>query len=180
MHLVKSLLVDLGEDCSEMLNILAGERSWSVSSCMCSHVLICLYMFVWEWFNLNTIDACLCFLICIPAHGISMHSQGWTSPAGVTVWVVIWLEHEKFLLYVGCNTGEDLLTRELPCLKEWKRGSDGNGSDVPFRMARLSNDIRQGTYCVAQHECQRTAVCPVTTPWKVVLVPGASVKVTAF
>lgn len=127
--LVKSLLVDLGEDCSEMLNILAGERSWSVTSCMCSHMLICLYMFVWEWFNLNTIDACLCCLICIPAHGISMHSQGWTSPAGVTVWVVIWLENEKFLLYVRCNTGEDLLTRELPRLKEWKRGSDGNGSD---------------------------------------------------
>lgn len=62
-----------------------------------------------------------------------------------------------------CNTGEDLLTRELPRVKEWKRGSDGNGSAVPFRMVRLSNDIRQGTYCVAQHECQGTAVCPVTT-----------------
>lgn len=120
--LVKSLLMNLGENCSEMFDIPMGYKSWSVTNCMCLHMPVCLYMFVWEWCNLHALDACLCCLTCLAAHGTSMHSQGWTCPAGMTVCVVIWLENEKFLLYVRCNTGKDLLTRvaKLGRMVKWE------------------------------------------------------------
>lgn len=179
--LVKSLLVNLSENCSEMLDVPVGCRSWSVTSCMCSHVPVCLYVCVWEWFNLNTLHVCLCCLICIRAHGNSVRSQGWTCPTGMAISLVIWLENEKFLLYIRGNTGEDLLNRELSSLGERKSGSDGNGSEVPLGMVHFGNYIRQGQgHSLHCHECKRKAVCPSTTLWKVVLILGASLKVVAF
>lgn len=179
--LVKSLLVNLSENCSEMLDVPVGYKSWNVTSCMCSHMPVCLYMCWGEWFNLNTLHVCLCCLICIPAHGNSMCSEGWMCPAGMAICLVIWLENGEFLLYVRGDIGEDLLNRELPSLGERKSGSDGNGSDVPLRTVHLGDYIRQGQgHCLHCHECKRKAASPLTTLWKVVLIPGASLKVVAF